>query len=103
MQDTRTEERNSVPLEREATANVDALHAYAMGESATQSGKAVDALAAYREAVRLDPKFVQAQMRLAWLYSGEKAEVASANAAEMARSAAAKSSEKIKMLAAVLL
>ena len=91
-QDTRTEERNGVPLEREATASVDALHAYAMGESLRQSGKVGDALAAYRDAVKLDQKFVQAQMQLAWLYSGEKAEVSSASAAELARSAAAKSS-----------
>jgi eukaryotic-like serine/threonine-protein kinase len=98
-QDTRTEERNGVPLEREATASVDALHAYAMGESLRQSGRTVDALAAYRDAVKLDPRFVQAQMQLAWLYSGEKAEVSSASAAELARSSATKSSEKIKMLA----
>ena len=47
----------------------------------------------------IDPKFVQAQMRLAWLYRSEKAEVASANAAELARSAAGNASEKVKLLA----
>jgi tetratricopeptide (TPR) repeat protein len=98
-EDERAEERSSVPLEVEATSSAGALHAYAVGETANQSGRARDALAAYQEAARLDPKFVQAQMRLAWLYRSEKAEVASANAAEMARAAAAKASDKVKLLA----
>ena len=90
--ESKTEKRNSVPLEKEATTNVDALHAYAVGEAARQSGRTGDAFAAYRQAVALDPKFAQAQMRLSWLYDLEKAEVASASAAEIARDAAAKAS-----------
>jgi eukaryotic-like serine/threonine-protein kinase len=89
----------SVSLEQEATANLNALHAYAMGESATQDGRTGEALAAYQEAVGFDPKFAQAQMRLAWLYSGEGAEVASANAAELARDAAIHASTTVKLLA----
>jgi eukaryotic-like serine/threonine-protein kinase len=89
----------TVSLEQEATANVNALHAYAMGESAMQNGRTGVALAAYQEAVGLDPKFAQAQMRLAWLYSGEEAEVASANAAELARDAAIHASTRVKLLA----
>jgi serine/threonine protein kinase/tetratricopeptide (TPR) repeat protein len=91
--------RGGVPLERESTANVNALHAFAVGEAAMQNEQTGEALEAYREAVNLDPKFVQAQMRLAWLYRAEKAEVASANAAEMARAAATHASEKTKLLA----
>jgi serine/threonine protein kinase/tetratricopeptide (TPR) repeat protein len=91
--------RGGVPLERESTANVNALHAFAVGEAAMQNGQTGEALEAYREAVTLDPKLVQAQMRLAWLYRAEKAEVASANAAEMARAAATHVSEKTKALA----
>ncbi len=98
-EDGRAEERKNVPLEREATANVDALHSYAVGELARQGGRTSDALTAYREAARIDPQFTQAQMRLAWLYGAEKAEVASANAAEMARTAAAKASDKVRLLA----
>jgi eukaryotic-like serine/threonine-protein kinase len=98
-EDGKAEERASVPLEQEATANIDALHAYAVGEAAREAGHMGDAFAAYRQAVTLDPKFVQAQMRLSWLYSSEKAEVASENAAELARSAAAKTSDKVKLLA----
>jgi len=89
----------TVSLEREATANMNALHAYAVGESARQNGRTEEALAAYREAAGLDPKFVQAQMRLAWVYRGEKAEVASANAARLARDAATNASERVKLLA----
>ncbi len=98
-EDSKVEERNSVPFEQEATANVNALHAYAMGEAAMQSGQKSDALTAYQQAVSLDPKFVQAQMRLAWLYNSEKSEVGSANAAEMAQKAATKTSDKVKLLA----
>jgi serine/threonine protein kinase/tetratricopeptide (TPR) repeat protein len=98
-EDDSSEKRLNVPLEREATANVDALHAYAVGETARQDGRTGEAFVAYRQAVMLDPKFVQAQMRLSWLYTSEKAEVASANAAERARSAAAKTSDKVNLLA----
>jgi len=98
-EDGKAAEGSSVPLEREATASVDALHAYAMGEAAMQGGRAGDALEAYRRAAAFDPKFAQAQMRLSWLYASEKAEVASADAAEMARGAAAKASDKVKLLA----
>jgi len=98
-EDSRAEVRKSVPLDREATGSIDALHAYALGETAMQRGQSFDALAAYRQAAAIDPKFVQAQMRLAWLYGSEKAETASANAAALARSSAAKSSDKVKLLA----
>ncbi len=91
--------KRSVPLEGEATANLNALHAYAVGEAAMQSGRTVNALPAYQRAVAFDPKFIQAQMRLAWLYRSEKAEVASAAAAEAARSAAARASDKTKLMA----
>jgi eukaryotic-like serine/threonine-protein kinase len=90
--------RKSVPLQVEATGNVDALHEYATAESAMQRGSTRDAMAAYQQAAMFDPKFVQAQMSLAWLYRGEHAEVAAANAAEMAHNAAAHSSEKLRQL-----
>ncbi len=97
-EDSSDEAHRSVPLEVEATANVNALHAYASGEAAMRSGHPVSALAAYQQAAALDPKFVQVQMRLAWLYRSEKAEVASAEAAELARGAAGNASEKVKLL-----
>jgi eukaryotic-like serine/threonine-protein kinase len=97
-EDSTDEAHSSVPLEVEATANVNALHAYALGEAAMQNDHTVSALAAYQQAAALDPKFVQVQMRLAWLYRSEKAEVAAASAAGLAQGAAAKASEKMKLL-----
>ncbi|HEX3374335.1 MAG TPA: serine/threonine-protein kinase [Edaphobacter sp.] len=96
--DSADEAHGSVALELEATTNVNALHAYTLGEEAMESGHPVNALAAYQEAAALDPKFAQVQMRLAWLYRSEKAEVAAANAAELARGAAGRASEKVKLL-----
>jgi serine/threonine-protein kinase len=98
-EDSKAEERLSVPFEQEATRNIDALYAYALGEAARQDGRTGDAFVAYRHAVALDPKFVQALLRLSWLYAIEKAEVTSANSAELARDAAAKNSDKVKLLA----
>jgi serine/threonine protein kinase len=97
-EDSTDEAHGSVPLEAEATANVNALHAYNLGEAAMQSGNPVSAMAAYQQAAALDPKFAQVQMRLAWLYRSEKAEVAAGNAAELARGAAGKASDKVKLL-----
>jgi serine/threonine protein kinase/tetratricopeptide (TPR) repeat protein len=91
--------RGGTPPQQPATDNVDALQAYATGELAMQSGRSNDALAAYQQAVALDPAFVQAQMRLAWLYREEKAEVAASNAAKVAQSAAEHLGEKTKLMA----
>jgi eukaryotic-like serine/threonine-protein kinase len=98
-EDRKAEIKSSEALQTDATANLDALHAYAMGEAAMQRGRTDDALTAYQEAAKLDPKFVQAQMRLAWLYRSEHAEVASANSAELARTAVVNASERVKLLA----
>jgi eukaryotic-like serine/threonine-protein kinase len=98
-EDSKVEQRKRIPLEQDATANVDALHAYSVGETAMQTGRRGDAIEAFQEAARFDPKFVQAQMRLAWLYGFEKAEVESARAAELAHNSTAKSDERVKLLA----
>jgi eukaryotic-like serine/threonine-protein kinase len=98
-EDSKADVQRNVPFVDDASGNLDALHAYFIGVTAEQSGRVVDALKAYREAVGFDPKFVQAQMRLAWLYREEKAEVSSANAAGLARGAAARASDAVKLLA----
>ncbi|WP_158791617.1 serine/threonine-protein kinase [Granulicella sp. L60] len=90
--------KRSIAMAQYATANVDALHAFAMGEDAVLRGRPQDALADYQTATSLDPKFLQAQMRLAWLYRSEKAEVAATHAAELAQSAPAQASDKMKLL-----
>ncbi len=89
----------SVPLEQEGTEDLDALHDYALGEVAMQRGRIGDEFAAYRRAVVRAPRFTQAQMRLAWLYGAEKAEVASASAAGLALEGAKGVDEKLRLLA----
>ena len=98
-EDGKVELRRSVAFNQDATANLDALHAFATGQTAMLSGWTEDALQAYRLAATLDPSFVQAQMQLAWMYRAEKAEVASSHAAELAKAAATKASDKVKLLA----
>jgi eukaryotic-like serine/threonine-protein kinase len=98
-EDNKADLRRSIPLEREASAKVDALHAFALGEAAMRDGRGGDAMMEYQKAAALGPNFVQAHMRLAWLYRDEKAEVASADAATAARDASAHASPKIKLLA----
>jgi serine/threonine-protein kinase len=98
-EDSKADVQRYVPFVDDASGNLDALHAYFIGATEEQSGRIVDALKAYQEAVGFDPKFVQAQMRLAWLYREEKAEVSSANAAGLARGSAAHASDAVKLLA----
>ncbi|MBU6198135.1 MAG: putative peptide modification system cyclase [Xanthomonadaceae bacterium] len=50
------------PLEQVATANLDALRAYSLGQRAYFTGNMKDALAFYRDAVRLDPQFATAHL-----------------------------------------
>jgi len=92
-------EENNQPLANEATANLDALSAFAQAEMALQNGKTADAFTGYLQAVKFDPKFVQAQIQLAWLYRGERAELAASNAAALARAGAVEASERRKTLA----
>ncbi|MBB5338675.1 serine/threonine-protein kinase [Tunturiibacter gelidoferens] len=98
-EDSKADMRRTIPFADEASGNLDALHAYFVGATAEQNGRIPEALEAYQEAVNFDPKFVQVQMRLAWLYREEKAEVASAKAAGFARDAAVHASEAVKLLA----
>ncbi len=98
-QDSKLEMRRSVRFGQDTTASVEALRAFADGEAAMQAGRPEEALAAFQRAAALDPKFVQAQLRLSWIYRGEKAELASGIAAERARGAAAKAGNKVKRLA----
>jgi eukaryotic-like serine/threonine-protein kinase len=91
---------NSSPaLLNEATANIDALNAYFAGEKAVANGRIEEGLSAYQSAAKNDPKFGLAQIRLAWLYRDEGAEVASAKAAEAAQDATRNASDREKLLA----
>jgi serine/threonine protein kinase/tetratricopeptide (TPR) repeat protein len=98
-EDTKDELQSSIPLEADATTKVEALHAFALGERASQNGHTSEAMEAYQHAVDVDPKFVQAQMELAWLYRDEKAEVSAATAATLARNSSESASDRVKQLA----
>ena len=91
--------RTSLPLARDATANVEALQAYVAGVRAVAAGHPADALTALQHAAALDPKFTQAWIRLADLYRDAGAEVAAADAAKRARDASAGASDRTRLLA----
>ena len=91
--------KSDVPLRRDGTADIDALHALALAEAATPGGHWLDALAYYQKAAALEPKFAQAQIGLAWAYRREHAEAAAADAARAAQGDAQESSERTRMLA----
>jgi serine/threonine-protein kinase len=88
-----------IPLSREATANLDALHSYALGEDALLDGRTDQALAAFQSAASLDPHFTQAQLQLASLYASDRAESAAAAAARLANASAANASARTSLLA----
>ncbi|MEO6982166.1 MAG: serine/threonine-protein kinase [Edaphobacter sp.] len=95
----RNRARGEVPLDVEATKSLDALYAYSLGEAAMQRGDRGAALTAYQQAAGLDSKFVQAQMRLAWMYREDKAELSAERAARLAQAATAHVSDRVKLLA----
>ena len=76
--------RTSNPLSHEATGNLEALHAYSLGEAARSSGKPLDALRFYHQATTLEPRFVQAHLRQATVYRRLHAEVAAADSSRQA-------------------
>jgi len=90
---------SDVPLNHEATANLDALHLYSVAEADQQDGRTDDALAALQSAATLDPKFIQAQMRLSWIYREQHAAKQSAQAAQLAEQAAGEAGERTRLLA----
>jgi len=90
--------RSSVPLEGEGAVNLDALHSFALGENALRDGKPVESLEAFRDAVKAEPKFAVAQLRLEELYRSQRAETAAAETAALARDAAAGASDRLRLL-----
>lgn len=88
-----------VPLAREATGSLNALHLYAAGTQAQADGRIEAALKAYSAAASTDPNFVQAQLQVSWLAREEHAARSSAEAAERASAAAAGRSARTVLLA----
>ncbi|SEF67627.1 Serine/threonine protein kinase [Bryocella elongata] len=91
--------QNSVPLSRNGTANLDALAAYAKGESLLDSGQFLDAMHALGAAAQADPHFVEPQLVLAELFRRQRAEVESAKVATAARDNSASTSARTRQLA----
>ena len=58
--------RASQPLEEVTTDNLEALKAYSLGSRARSEGRVAEAVSLYEEAVRLDPEFSMAWLRLAF-------------------------------------
>ena len=98
-EDTDSIGRSHNALTREATGSLEALHAYAQGEDALASGRTLDALGFYQKAVTLDPRFVQAYLKLVVLYRKQRAEVAAADSARLALSSSDTTSERTRTLA----
>lgn len=91
--------KQSVPMAQEATGNLDALHDYALAESAWHEGRTRDALEGLQRAVARDPHFIEAQMQLAWLARLQGAEMEAADAARTAHVAAAHASDRVRLMA----
>ena len=91
--------RDSVPLSREATSNLDALQAYATGDSLKVSGQMDDAMFAFQRAIGLDSRFTQAYIELADIYRQQHAEAAAAKAATNAQDYTAGAGERTQALA----
>jgi len=89
----------SIPLNQEGTTSLEALHALSQGAAFDAEGKTLDALRLYQQAASVDPKFVQAQLRLVVLYRRERAEVEAAETAKLAMDAADHASPRTKAIA----
>lgn len=59
---------SSKPLEQVTTPDIEALRAFSLGIEARVNGKPIEALALYNEAVRLDPDFSMAYLRIAIMH-----------------------------------
>lgn len=64
-----TVSRNSQPLDKVATSNLDALRAYSLGNDAYDKGDMKDAEAFYRQALNLDSGFALAHIYLAKVFN----------------------------------
>ena len=91
--------RKQVPLAREASGALNALHAYSVAVAAQAAGRRTAALRSFAIATATDPGFVQAQIETAWLARDAGAEVASRQAALRAMDSAQDRSARTVLLA----
>ena len=93
-------ERSSVPLEKDASANLDALREYAKGEQARSEGHDAEAMKAFQAAAAADARFALAHVALASLYRDQGAEIEAAAEAASGHSLTDETSARVKLLAA---
>jgi len=91
--------RAHVALSQEATANLEALHYFAVAQYATRTGKTLDVLRAYQDATRLEPRFVQGQIELTVINRRLRAETEAAESARLALAASESSSDRLRSIA----
>jgi tetratricopeptide (TPR) repeat protein len=63
--------RFDAPIEQATTASLDALKAYAAGDTRRRQGREAEAIPFYEQAIQLDPNFAMAYARLAVVYSNQ--------------------------------
>jgi serine/threonine-protein kinase len=98
-EDSQAIAQTSEPLGRQATNDMEALQAYSAAETAMHEDRTTDAIKEYLHAVRRDERFVQAQMRLAWLFQSQNAEIAAVAAAERVQASSKGASARVRLLA----
>lgn len=76
-----------------------ALAAYEEGSSRWMEGDLFGAVRSYKQAVQLEPGFTEAQLHLAWIYDGQGAETAAAEAALRTSSAASQQPRPLQRMA----
>lgn len=91
--------QHNTALEQQATGNMEALSSFAEAEDASQSGHVSRAMDLYGKALRSSPNFALAGVQIAWIYEGQSAELAAADAARRARLSAGQAGDRVRLLA----
>jgi serine/threonine protein kinase len=91
--------RTAVPLDREASSNLDALEGYAKAQSLMSAGHVVDAISTLQQVILLEPHFTAARLLLTEIFRRQHAEVAAAKSAADAVTSAAAACQRTQWLA----
>lgn len=91
--------RSSVPLARDASANLDALASYARGKTLMDSGQFLQSMEAFQAATKADPHFAAPHLALAELFRRQRADVQAAQEAELGLQASGTAAGRTRGLA----
>ena len=61
-------DERSLPLQQVTTSDIEALRAFSLGVKARETGNSREAMAFFQEAVKLDPDFAMAYLRIAFIH-----------------------------------